>query len=104
MDRFPEAVRDLSKWIAEGRIVRKFHIVGGLEKAPEALPLLFTGGNTGKLFVPTLSHDRFSALTHWNFAELFMCQAPTRKFEGMNRPRGFEATVIWRHFALLSNK
>ena len=51
VDRFPEALRDLSKWIAEGRVVRKFHIVEGLEKAPEALPLLFTGGNTGKLFV-----------------------------------------------------
>jgi NADPH-dependent curcumin reductase CurA len=54
-DRFPEAVTDLSKWISEGRIVRKFHVVRGLEKAPEALPLLFTGGNTGKLFVTTSS-------------------------------------------------
>ena len=94
-DRFPEALRDLSKWIGEGRIVRKFHIVEGLEKAPDALPLLFTGGNTGKLFVPTSFHYRFSALTHWKFAELFMCRA---NFEGMNKPRSLEGTIMWRHF------
>jgi len=52
-DRFPEALADLGKWIAEGRIVRKYHIVEGLEKAPEVLLLLFTGDNTGKLFVPS---------------------------------------------------
>ncbi len=50
-DRFPEALTDLSKWISEGRLTRKYHIVEGLEKAPESLPLLFSGGNTGKLFV-----------------------------------------------------
>ncbi|KAI0280763.1 hypothetical protein BGY98DRAFT_289803 [Russula aff. rugulosa BPL654] len=50
-DRFPEALADLGKWIAEGRIVRKYHIVQGLERAPEALSLLFTGDNTGKLVV-----------------------------------------------------
>ncbi|KAH9994842.1 hypothetical protein BJV77DRAFT_282082 [Russula vinacea] len=47
--RYPEALRDLSKWISEGRIIRKYHIIEGLENAPGALPLLFTGGNTGKL-------------------------------------------------------
>jgi len=56
-DRFPEAVKDISKWIAEGRIMRKYHIVRGLEKAPEALPLLFTGGNTGKLVVHVSGPD-----------------------------------------------
>jgi hypothetical protein len=50
-DRYPEALINLSKWISEGRITRKFHIVEGLEKAPESLPLLFSGGNTGKLVV-----------------------------------------------------
>jgi hypothetical protein len=76
-DRFPEALVDLGKWIAEGRIVRKYHIVQGLEKAPEALPLLFTGYNTGKLFVPLIStpipySDPFRiALTY--YPELFEC-------------------------------
>ncbi|KAI0250209.1 alcohol dehydrogenase [Lactifluus subvellereus] len=50
-ERYPEALRDLSKWVSEGRIIYKFHIFEGLERAPEAYPLLFTGGNTGKLFV-----------------------------------------------------
>src|SRR5712671_697807 len=50
--QFPEALREIGKWISEGRIIRKYHIVEGLESAPESLPLLFTGGNTGKLLVP----------------------------------------------------
>lgn len=54
--RYPEALRDLSKWISEGRIVRKYHIIEGLENAPGALPLLFTGGNTGKLVVRVSGH------------------------------------------------
>jgi len=49
--RFPEALKELGKWISQGRIIRKYHIVEGLESAPESLPLLFTGGNTGKLVV-----------------------------------------------------
>ncbi|KAH9063837.1 alcohol dehydrogenase [Lactarius vividus] len=51
VDRFPEAFTNLGKWISEGRIIRKFHVVEGLEKAPESLPLLFSGGNIGKLVV-----------------------------------------------------
>lgn len=39
----------MGRWIAEGKIKRKFHIVEGLEKCPEYLNLLFSGGNTGKL-------------------------------------------------------
>ncbi|KAH9004780.1 alcohol dehydrogenase [Lactarius hatsudake] len=56
-DRYPEALTNLSKWISEGRIIRKFHIVEGLEKAPESLPLLFSGGNTGKLVVRVSGSD-----------------------------------------------
>jgi NADPH-dependent curcumin reductase CurA len=53
--RFPEALREIGKWISEGRIIRKYHVVEGLESAPESLPLLFTGGNTGKLSVAIFS-------------------------------------------------
>jgi hypothetical protein len=56
-DRFPEALADLSKWISEGRITRKYHVVEGLEEAPESLPLLFSGGNTGKLVVHVSGSD-----------------------------------------------
>jgi hypothetical protein len=68
-------MRELSKWLSEGRIVRKFHIIRGLENAPQALPLFFTGANTGKLSVPTSSQHRFPVLTHWNLPlpELFRC-------------------------------
>ncbi|KAH9960827.1 alcohol dehydrogenase [Russula dissimulans] len=51
VERYPEALRELSKWISDGRLIRKYHIVEGLERAPEALPLLFSGANTGKLVV-----------------------------------------------------
>jgi NADPH-dependent curcumin reductase CurA len=50
-DRYPEAQLQLATWIAEGRISHREHIVDGLERAPEALNLLFTGGNTGKVIV-----------------------------------------------------
>ncbi|KAJ3479719.1 hypothetical protein NLI96_g8860 [Meripilus lineatus] len=57
-ERFPEAIQTLSNWLKEGRIKRKFHVVEGLDKAPEALPLLFTGGNTGKLVVKVGDYQR----------------------------------------------
>lgn len=50
-DRYPEAIREISKGLADGSIKRRFHVVEGLEKAPMALPMLFTGANNGKLVV-----------------------------------------------------
>jgi NADPH-dependent curcumin reductase len=49
--RFPEAQLAIAGWVAEGRIKHQEHIVAGLEHAPDALNLLFTGGNTGKVVV-----------------------------------------------------
>jgi NADPH-dependent curcumin reductase CurA len=51
LDRFPEAQLAMAGWVAEGRIKHSEHVVDGLEQAPEALNLLFTGGNTGKVIV-----------------------------------------------------
>ena len=51
LDRFPEGQLDMFQWLAEGRIQHAEHIVDGLENAPDALNMLFTGGNTGKLIV-----------------------------------------------------
>jgi len=51
VDRCPDAIKEMSKWIGEGKLKRKFHIVEGLEKCPEYLDILFSGGNTGKLVV-----------------------------------------------------
>lgn len=49
--RFPEAQAEVAGWIAEGKLKHAEHIVEGLERAPEALNMLFTGGNTGKVIV-----------------------------------------------------
>jgi hypothetical protein len=51
VDRFPEGQAEMAGWLASGQIKAAEHIVEGLERAPEALNLLFTGGNTGKVIV-----------------------------------------------------
>jgi hypothetical protein len=42
---------ELGKWKMMGKLKDRQTIVEGLEKAPEAINMLFTGGNTGKLIV-----------------------------------------------------
>jgi NADPH-dependent curcumin reductase CurA len=49
--QYPTALAEMAGWLAEGRIQRKFHVVEGISKAPSTLPLLFSGGNTGKLVI-----------------------------------------------------
>lgn len=49
LERFPEAQLEMARWVAEGRIHHREHVVEGLERAGEALNLLFSGGNTGKV-------------------------------------------------------
>jgi NADPH-dependent curcumin reductase CurA len=49
--RYPEAVRAIATWRAEGRIKLKEDIVDGLETFPEALHRLFRGENHGKLMI-----------------------------------------------------
>lgn len=51
MDLFPEVLVDLATWLRDGRLKMPVHMVDGLENAPEALNLLYTSGNTGKLLV-----------------------------------------------------
>jgi NADPH-dependent curcumin reductase CurA len=51
LDRFLEGQVAMMGWLAEGRVKHSEHIVEGLERAPDALNLLFTGGNTGKVIV-----------------------------------------------------
>jgi NADPH-dependent curcumin reductase len=50
-DRYPEARAWLSAQLRDGRLHQRLHIVDGLENAPRALEMLFTGENTGKLVV-----------------------------------------------------
>jgi NADPH-dependent curcumin reductase CurA len=50
-DRFPDFVRDMSSWLAEGKVVYREDVVDGLENAPQAFLGLFSGANFGKLVV-----------------------------------------------------
>jgi hypothetical protein len=51
MDRYMEAATQLGKWKMFGKLKDRETIVEGLEKAPDAINMLFTGGNIGKLIV-----------------------------------------------------
>jgi NADPH-dependent curcumin reductase len=51
MSRYPEAQLAMAGWVGTGQVKHKEHLVDGLERAPEALNLLFNGGNTGKVIV-----------------------------------------------------
>jgi NADPH-dependent curcumin reductase len=41
----------LGQWKMFGKLKDRETIVDGIEKAPDAINMLFTGGNTGKLIV-----------------------------------------------------
>jgi NADPH-dependent curcumin reductase CurA len=50
VDRYPEALADLSQWLAEGRLTSVENTVrGDIDAFPDVLAKLFGGGNTGKL-------------------------------------------------------
>ena len=49
LDRFLEAQIDIIGWLAEDKVRHAEHVVTGLENAPDALNLLFSGGNRGKV-------------------------------------------------------
>lgn len=51
LDRFGEAQLEMFGWVASGEVKHAEHVIEGLEAAPDALNLLFTGGNTGKVVV-----------------------------------------------------
>lgn len=51
LDMLPDFVRDMSKWIAEGKMKWQETVEEGIERAPHAFLNLFTGGNFGKMLV-----------------------------------------------------
>jgi NADPH-dependent curcumin reductase CurA len=51
LDRIGEAVGELSTWIREGKLEPLETVVEGFEQLPNALDMLFDGGNVGKLVV-----------------------------------------------------
>ncbi len=50
-DRFPECMAQLGAWADEGKLRWRETLVDGLDHAPEALNMLFTGENLGKVIV-----------------------------------------------------
>ncbi len=50
-DRIPDFVRDMSGWLASGKVKYREDMVDGLEQAPQAFLGLFSGENFGKLVV-----------------------------------------------------
>jgi NADPH-dependent curcumin reductase len=51
IDEFPESVKVLAGWIRAGKLKYRETIVDGIENAPRAFRMLFTGENFGKLVV-----------------------------------------------------
>ena len=49
--RFREAAGTMSRWIDEGRLISKEHIVEGIETFPQTFRMLFSGENLGKLII-----------------------------------------------------
>jgi NADPH-dependent curcumin reductase CurA len=49
--RFLEAQMELAGLVLSGALAHREHLVAGLERAPEALNMLFSGANTGKTLV-----------------------------------------------------
>lgn len=50
-DRIPAAMEELASWVAEGSISLNETVLDGIERFPEALEVMFSGGNLGKLLV-----------------------------------------------------
>ena len=51
LSRWGEGLRDMAAWLAEGKLKSREHIVEGIEKFPDALLMLFSGANHGKLIL-----------------------------------------------------
>tara|TARA_R110000868_G_scaffold404573_2_gene682894 strand:+ start:1238 stop:2239 length:1002 start_codon:yes stop_codon:yes gene_type:complete len=50
-DKFPDAIKQLSTWLGEGKLTYKETIVEGFENTPQAFMDLFNGKNKGKMIV-----------------------------------------------------
>jgi hypothetical protein len=62
---FATAIKELSQWLSKGLIKGKFHVVEGLDNAPRALPMLYNGGNTGKLYESLKICSNFLTIFFW---------------------------------------
>jgi len=48
---YPKAINEISTWLNEGKMKTKEHKVNGIDNFPEAITMLFTGKNFGKLLL-----------------------------------------------------
>ncbi len=55
--RYPEAIKAMAGWMAEGKLISKDQIEEGIENFPSVLLKLFTGGNFGKLILKNTAAD-----------------------------------------------
>lgn len=51
LHRIPEALPDLSKWMDEGRLTTREHVLEGIGSFPQAVKMIFAGENQGKLLI-----------------------------------------------------
>ena len=50
-DRYPEYQQQLAQWMLEGRLNFRLDVTPGIDKALDALKMLYTGANKGKVLV-----------------------------------------------------
>ena len=50
-ERYPEYQQKLAGWMLEGKLSARLHVVPGIENSVDALKMLYTGANTGKVMV-----------------------------------------------------
>ncbi|KAG2157867.1 uncharacterized protein EDB93DRAFT_730644 [Suillus bovinus] len=60
-EQYAVAVKEIAAGLADGSIKSKFHIVEGLQNAPSALPMLYSGANVGKLVVKVSDEPSISS-------------------------------------------
>lgn len=51
MDRYEEAIAQLTTWVREGELVQNEYILEGADAAREGIKMLYEGKNDGKLLV-----------------------------------------------------
>jgi len=50
-ESYEQAATELNEWLDDGSLLAPEHVLEGIERFPEALEFMFTGGNVGKLMV-----------------------------------------------------
>lgn len=60
---FPRALKQMTRWIGEGKITVREDVTEGLENAPAALARLFDGKNIGKVVVRVIPEEEKSSKT-----------------------------------------